>query len=679
MVTYGTLVPRSRAVAQRDWGSKGRVDLASETFWLHRLAHHQHILTQYRNAEGRLAKASPDQILALLQVMDIPIHHPEEAQSIFCSLKARKAEAGPAPVTIADADQVASILWSLPKECATVEFVITDEWGQSSAGRFAPDSFPMHAPSPTGTSGIRQFSWKSPRLTIGYHTVQWQFLGRTEETLIIVAPARTPLLDTREWGLFFPLYALSSEGNWGAGNLTDLEHVATWTRQRGGQFIGTLPLLPTFLDEHYDPSPYRPVSQRYWNEFYLDVERLIREEGYAPLTATEIQSALGELRQSRYVDYRHGMALRRRILEPLATRHRSHGFDDWLASHPDVHHYARFRAAMEERRTPWRTWARDPIATEDPGYSDKIRYHAFVQWQMDRTLKMFADRERDQGGGLYLDLPIGVHPDGYDAWRERDLFVPTVSVGAPPDAFFSQGQNWGFSPIHPDRLRSSGYRYFIESLRHHLRYAKILRLDHVMGFYRRFWIPPSSPVHDGLYVRYPAEEFYAIIDLEASRSESLIVGENLGLVPRSIDVALNRHHYLGTWIASSTAPAPDDTLSLVGTHDMPPWAKFWNEASGEQRQRLSDALGVDDLNTPSSQVLAALLIRMAESQSPLAMINVEDLFGETLPINVPGLQNDSNWSRKMGRDWEDIEGDPEIHHILEDFNRHRKKKLGGSG
>ncbi len=639
-------------------------------FWLYRLAHQHHIITQYRDAEGLRQRATPEQILPLLRAMGTPLDQISEAFATLKALQAIRAQKGPPPVAVASPHQSAKLLWSLSKDCTKVEYVITDEWGGSRSGGFSPGELPGAPRSSDEASGTRQFYWESPRLAVGYHTVQWDYCGQTQTTLIIVAPQAAPTPDASEWGLFFPLYALSSPSNWGVGNFTDLERVAHWTHQRGGGFIGTLPLLPTFLDEQYDPSPYRPISQRYWNEFYLDPDRLLREAGNAPPRSPEFQRALADLRQSTRVDYRRGMALFRTLVEPLASGHRSQAFQEWLTKHPAVHDYARFRALSEIRRTPWNTWPQEAVGKDFASLSSRIRYHEFVQWQADRALKDFSEHAQRVGGGLYLDLPIGVHPDGYDAWRERDLFVHSVSVGAPPDAFFASGQNWGFEPLHPDRLRQSGYQYFIESLRHHLRYAKVLRLDHVMGFYRRFLIPESLSVKDGLYVRYPAEEFYAIIDLEAHRSGTTIVGENLGLVPKPVDVAIRQHHYLGTWIfPSTTTPPPDDTLSLLGTHDMPPWAGFWQDASESQRQQLRDWLGVSDPNAQARQMLPVILERMARSPSRLVMVNLLDLTGETSPINVPGLGSESNWSRKMQRSWEDLKDDPTIHQLLERLNR----------
>lgn len=647
--------------------------LASETFWLNRLAHHQHIITHYRDWTGVRQRATPDQILGILQAMDIPISRIQDAQPILRDLEASRLQHGTPSVVVASTKAETTITLSLPVSCTRVTYTIVDEWGDSHGGSFSPQAQPS-APVHRHHTRRSRFYWTCPPLSIGYHTVHWDYSGQTSTTLLIVPPSQEPMTQTREWGLFFPLYGLISPTNWGAGNFGDLGRLAQWGRQWGAQFVGTLPLLPTFLNELYDPSPYRPVSHLFWNEFFLDVEHLLKEYpgtfNDSFIGSRQFQRELTALRQSASVDYRRGMALRRKVLERLLPHTLSASHKEWLTSHPEVQQYARFRAAVEKRRTSWTTW--DPKDPLPEGNCEASRYHQFVQWQADLALKQFAQKEASDGGGLYLDLPVGVHPDGYDAWRYRELFAHQASVGAPPDTFFRSGQNWGFPPLDPDRLRTNHYQYFIQTLRHHLRYAKILRLDHVMGFYRKFWIPRSGRVEDGLYVRYPAEEFYAIIDVESRRSHTTIVGENLGLVPKAVDAALHRHHYLGTWIfPTTTDPPPEDTLAVLATHDMAPWATFWATATDQQRRMLKRLVDVNDPNPTAKSMLGPILEALFKSPSRLVMVNLEDLYGETLPVNVPGTSTDQNWTRKMRRTWQDILNEPEIQAFLPIMARKR--------
>ena len=291
----------------------------------------------------------------------------------------------------------------------------------------------------------------------------------------------------------------------------------------GGNVVGTLPFLASFLDKPCDPSPYTPVSRLFWNEFYLDLTRVPEmarcPEAQALAEATEFKSEIEALRGQRLVDYRRLMALKRVVLEKLARNlttgsdKRREAFEGFVKEHEGLLEYARFRATVESRGETWRNWPqplRDGVLSEGDCSREAEHYHAYVQWLADEQLQHLSAQAHGKRMSLYLDLPLGVHGDGYDTWRERDLFVAGVAAGAPPDALFHQGQNWGFPPLHPQKMREQGYRYAIAYLNHHMKYADILRVDHVMGLHHLFWVPQGMPATEGVYVRYPADEMYAI-------------------------------------------------------------------------------------------------------------------------------------------------------------------------
>jgi len=181
-------------------------------------------------------------------------------------------------------------------------------------------------------------------------------------------------------------------------------------------------------------------------------------------------------------------------------------------------------------------------------------------------MQALSSTARSRGMKLYLDLPLGVHPEGFDVWRERKLFALDTSGGAPPDAFFTKGQNWGFPPLHPEAMRKQGYRYLIDCLRHLLQDASVLRIDHVMGLHRLYWIPKGLEAFQGVYVRYPAEELYAILCVESQRHQALIVGEDLGTVPRHVPTAMARHGVDRTYVVQFelTASIKADPASRPG-------------------------------------------------------------------------------------------------------------------
>ena len=264
-----------------------------------------------------------------------------------------------------------------------------------------------------------------------------------------------------------------------------------------------------------------------------------------------------------------------------------------------------------------------------------------------------------------------MNPDSYDLWRERRSFAPGISAGAPPDVFFTKGQDWGFPPLHPENIRADGYRYLRDYLRHHMQYAGLLRIDHLMGLHRLYWVPQHLGPREGVYVRYPAEELYAIYSLESNRHRTVLVGEDLGTVPDYVRPAMAKHSVHRLYVAQYEAqPEPERAAAAAGslgaiaslnTHDMPTFTAFWTGADLKDRQemglldeagvrkeserraairagmihRLRDAgwLGRDE---DVQAVLRACLQLLANSDAEVVLANLEDLWGATEPQNRPG-------------------------------------------
>ncbi|MBI3742659.1 MAG: 4-alpha-glucanotransferase [Chloroflexi bacterium] len=534
----------------------------------------------------------------------------------------------------------------------------------------------------------------------GYHTLHLEMGSRQGESFIISAPRQVFAVPSRTWGLFAPLYALRSTRDWGIGDFTDLDALARWVGNLGHGAVGTLPLTAAFLDEPYEYSPYMPVSRRFWNEIYLDVDQLANSVRPEPIASPERSrkegraarsGALPGLRKQPLVDYKAVMAAKRQVLEPLARQFFATGAsqrDDYrrfVAGQPHLDGYARFRAAVEQSRKPWPDWpSRQRSGHLTRGdYDEAVAgYHRFVQFAAHRQLGEVAAAARKSGPGLYLDLPVGVHPSGYDIWQEPDAFATGLSTGAPPDALFFGGQNWAFPPLHPDGIRRTRYRYFIDSVRRLLSVAGILRVDHVMGFHRIYVVPPGLGAKEGTYVRYNAAEFYAILSLESHRSRSWIVGENLGTVPAYTDRALATHGIGGQYVVQyrldarapdGLAPVPPGWQAGTNTHDMPPWAGFWQgvditdrqnmglitreqaRIASKQRSQATSSLAkrlrkVGALRGQATPMAThnAVVERLAAGKAALVMASLEDLWGETLPQNTPGTSRERpNWRRKV--------------------------------
>lgn len=684
---------------------------------LHRLARLYGVEISYPDYTGQHRYAAPQTLLAVLRALGAPV---ERLPDVPDALRARAAahwQRCCEPVAVVWEGRPAQLDLRLPAEKMTgrADCRLQLENGATLRWVVALASLPVAAATTVeGVQYERRQLPLPPGLPWGYHRLTLHLPARAAEVFIIAAPHRAYAPPAgaagRLWGVFLPLYALRSRRNWGAGDFTDLKNLLRFVRPLGGGLAGTLPLLPAFLDEPFSPSPYEPVSRLFWNEFYLDigqVPELRRSPEAQDLFHTPaFQAAIKSLRAAPLVDYRRGMEVKRRVLECCAqtlfaeNSARLAALRRWAAKNPAVRDYARFRATVEKQRTGWPAWPdrlqRGMLQAGDYA-PETARYHLYVQWLAHEQLQALAAQARENGQRLYLDLPVGVHRHGYDVWRERRAFVPAVNAGAPPDAFFTGGQDWGVPPLHPEQIREQGYRYYIACLRHHLRHAGILRLDHVMGLHRLYWVPRSLPAREGVYVRYRAGEFYAVLTLESRRHQALLVGEDLGTVPDYVRTAMACHQICRMYVlpfettgihARPLRPAPEDALACLNTHDMPPFAAYWRQhkkdaAAGAAWPVYFYRRGL--LNTPTRQtkdMLRSCLAYLAAGRARLFMVNLEDLWLETAPQNVPGTTDTPlNWRRKTRYTLEECSANPEIVATLRRIDQLRKaaRRRGTAG
>lgn len=617
------------------------------------LAHLNGIQTTYHRIDGSICVANPDVLRAILRALDQPSDTHQEIANTTFALKQKKAETILSPVIVAWEDRPTSVTLhhghvesARTARCTlTIEDGATHRWEVPLATSETPFTLPTH------------LAW-------GYHQLTVE-LGNTRATaLVISAPLNAFSDGIRRWGVFLPLYALRTASNWGAGDFTDLRALIAWTSSRGGGMVGTLPLIPTQWEKSTIPSPYSSWSRLFWNPFYIDCTaipefahcRAAQEVWHSP----ETRKAISEFRASPTVAYHGIMAIKHRVLQILArhfltaSAERRANFEDYVRTHPDLPDYARFQVLSDQLRTPWPTWP-EPLP---PCEAVQVHYHEYIQWIADSQLATCATEAAQNHMRLYLDFPIGSHPDGFDTWKYRNVFVPGMKVGAPPDPFFEGGQDWGFQPMTPQTIRESGYDYFIKCLRHHLKYAGILRLDHVMNLHRLFWIPTEFSARDGVYVQYVAEEFYAILCLESMRHQAIIVGEDLGTVPPEVRSAMRAHGLRRTHVMqfdaspSEIAQIPAATMATLNTHDMPPFAAYW----GDRPEPMAS--------------LAHYLGNLARSPAELCVVNLEDLWLETEAQNQPGTLT-NNWHHKAQKTLEDISTDPNVQSLLHDVDRLR--------
>jgi 4-alpha-glucanotransferase len=538
---------------------------------------------------------------------------------------------------------------------------------------------------------------------LGYHTVRWKTLGHTGEALVIAGPTQAylpPGNGFRRWGVFAPVYGLASPECGPVGDLGTLRALFAQVERRGGTYVATLPLLAAFLGEHGEPyacSPYSPASRLYWNELYLDLGKIAPEVGLSVPRPPPIEPGAP-------IDYRAQYRWRRPVIDELAVRLREDpafvdGVDRW-AHAGGVYDYAAFRALGEAHRASWRDWPAHLRDGTRPARSRadalalgaepaRVDAHVVAQWLMQCQL------EQLHGGpvSLYLDLPVGVSCDAYEVWRWRELFLTGLAAGAPPDALFLGGQNWGLPPLSPIALRRDRYRYFIRCVRHHMQVAGMLRIDHVMGLFRLYCVPAGRPATDGVYLRYPADELLAILTLESRRACCILAGEDLGTVPDGVRPAMARHGlfrlHVGQWgfpaeVGQAPAVSPAGAIASLNTHDTATFAGWWRgadiddkrelgliddeqahaERAERERQKaallayaakpgaISDTAG--EALTGVERAMVAATADIASGPAEITLVALDDLVLDPVPHNVPGTVTERpNWQRRVER-WADV-------------------------
>jgi 4-alpha-glucanotransferase len=553
--------------------------------------------------------------------------------------------------------------------------------------------------------GVPHFELELPGpslpLPFGYHRLSVGVGRETHSSMLISAPARVHGPDDdRLWGVFLPLYALRTRGDWGTGDLSDLADFAEWVGGLGGGLVATLPLLAAFLDEPFEPSPYSAASRLFWNDLYVDPLAAPELAGCAEardlLSSRDFRGAAESIRAEPFLEHRAAMSLKRAVTELLSESFFSSGpaaprwreFQAFLRTSPSVQDYAGFRAACERHRQPWTKW---PAEERDGRIPKRLvdrparRYHMYVQWLAEEQVARAASRARAAGAGLYFDIPLGVNSASYDVWREREAFAETATVGAPPDHFFAGGQDWGFPPLHPDRIRDQGYRYPIACLRRALAHARVLRLDHVMGFHRLYWVPHGQTAADGVYIRHRHDEWYAIVSLESHRSGTVIVGEDLGTVPAYVRRDMARHGVYRSWVLHTDTEArlatirpPKDSLASLNTHDMWPFAVFWRRRSRALTAffRRSHVLPPSGRPPTPRRALNAALDYVAASDARMVLVNLEDLWLETEAQNVPGTTTEHpNWRRRARYPLEKLRAMSQVTGTLSRVDRLRKIRI----
>jgi 4-alpha-glucanotransferase len=659
------------------------------------LAHSYGVATEFHDWRGRRVDVPEATVSTVLAAMDVDVSDP--ARALAAREDARWARMLPPCVVVVSGEERTfgvHVTDGDPVE-VTIELEAGGRRDLSQADHWVQ-------PRRVGDRSVGEATFAVPTdLPLGYHLVRARSGGDTEETQLIVTPAWLGLpasvRDRRSWGLAAQLYSVRSRQSWGIGDLVDLTDLAVWSgAELGADYLLVNPLHAAEPVAPLEPSPYLPTSRRFFNPLYVRVER-IAEYAVLPDAARATVETLAagvhaRLDAADVIDRDTAWTAKRAALQIVHAAPRSAGREKDLAAfrarHGDsLRDFATWSAIAQEHGTDYRTWPEDlqdvgspAVAAFAAAHEKEIAFEAWLQWVVDEQLELA--QAKAVGAGMALgtmhDLAVGVHPGGADAWRLRSTYASRIQVGAPPDPFNQIGQDWSQPPWRPDRLEELGYAPFRDLIASVLQHAGGVRVDHIIGLFRLWWIPEGRPPSEGTYVRYDHEAMIGVLALEALRAGAVVVGEDLGVVEPSARDYLRSRGILGTsilWFERDGDGEPlaaerwrELCLASVTTHDLPPTAGYLAGDHVRLRDRLGllersveDELAADDAERESwlgevrrrgllpdgagtEETVEALHRYLTLTPARLLCVSLTDAVGDRRTQNQPGTTDEyPNW------------------------------------
>ncbi|KHT50540.1 4-alpha-glucanotransferase [Vibrio sinaloensis] len=574
-----------------------------------------------------------------------------------------------------------------------------------------------------------------------------------EMTLIVTPKACFKQADIENgkkmWGPSVQLYTLRTQHNWGMGDFGDLKQLVADIASRGGDFVGLNPIHSLFPANPEGASPYSPSSRRWLNILYIDVSSVpefsLSIEAQQMVGSAEFQQRLQKARDSHWVNYTEVSELKMSVLPLLFNefkkRHldknseRAQAFLAFVEQGGDsLVHQAAFDAlhatlhAEDNNVWGWPVFPEelrqfDNVAVQKfiTQNQDKVHLYMYLQWVADSQIKeaQALAEEKGMSVGLYRDLAVGVADSGAETWADNGNLILDASIGAPPDILGPLGQNWGLPPLNPQVLKATSYDAYIQLLRANMKHCGALRIDHVLGLLRLWWIPKGENATKGAYIYYPVEDMLAILALESHRHQCSVIGEDLGTVPDEIVEILRDagvHSYKVFFFETSEddggfiSPAhyAEQSMSALCTHDMPTLRGFWHcddlkmgqelglypdeeqlkglfEGRLECKQGILDSVawhgylpegvGRDAQYVPMDSYLAeALQLHVAAGASTLLSVQLEDWLEMDQPVNIPGTVDEyPNWRRKLSMNLDEVFAQEGVNRIAHKLTEVRAK------
>ena len=483
-------------------------------------------------------------------------------------------------------------------------------------------------------------------LPLGWHALHPRDGGPTTDLVVVPSRGARP---GRRRGVAVLAHQLWSDTTWHTGDLDDVAALSRRLIAAGGDTVLLGPLHARLPGREADPSPYSPSTRRWWDPLLArpadDVPVELAAHGGEWIDRTRVHDAAWEALAAEYA-----------LMTPDSDRERT--WRRWAQDRgAELVRFARWTAVVERFGSDARRWPGDLATPSGPGWrrrfvpgsdlADRADFHAWCQWRVDAALRRVADT----GVGLVTDLAVGFHPEGFDAWDLADVTVHGVSLGAPPDPFAPDGQRWALPPLDPAALSRARFEPWLAAIRTALAHARGLRIDHVIGLSRQFWIPPGGEPEHGAYVRQPRDALLALLTLEAHRHGAFVIGEDLGTVEPSMRAAMSRRGILGIRVGIFTDEAPEtwppDTLATVTTHDLPTMAGLLTstETADENFRGRLRHLGATSPEVHNA--IDAVHRRLLRAGSDIVLLGADDLCANPQRPNLPGVAGPPSWCTRL--------------------------------
>lgn len=712
----------------------------------------------YVDSFGELKKPDPKALESLLKAMGYNLTNEKDLAEQILTLKEKKwRNTVPSTHIITSTNKAPYVPICLPVSDANVSIIYTIKTEQNNVIEHRINTSTLElieAVSLEDNVTYGQYKLLIPELSEGYHQLTLTVNEKQSNCYLIIAPATCfsakEAHKKKVWGYATQLYSIRSEKNFGMGDFGDLHNIIINTSKQGASTLGLNPLHSLYQNNPEHISPYSPISRCFLNTLYIDVKAthnfLTCQSAIDTFNSEKYQSELADAKSGDLVNYPLVAKLKYELLEIL--------FDDFISTDNTVSHnaiqkqftgfieeqgedlitLATFEALYEHFRKidtsiyDWKLWPKEfqsPNTNSVKSFREthklRIKYFMYLQWLAHQQLMHAADltTTHDMPLGLYLDLAVGCDGSGVDVWSNQDVYVSGASIGAPPDAMNTLGQNWGLTPMNPVVLKEQGYLPLIKALRSNMQYAGALRIDHILGLMRQYWVAPGMGAHEGIYITFPLDDILSIIALESRRSRCVVIGEDLGTVPEGFTDIIARSGllsykvlYFERWWETGLFKRPElypsQSIATVSTHDVPTLAGWWNSRDltwrrdldlypnedlkkQEQIDRIQDrhllisalkdigtltAKDINDETLESTQSSLNMAVQkyIGLTESHIQLIPIEDGLELIEQVNIPGtIDEHPNWRQKLPLDLNQIWETPSILNIQSLMNEIRPK------